>query len=201
MDRSFVFRLDVIRCGWMGSKHQTTNLYLLARRVVVTVGDTGLCCCVPCSTCDRCRALLTPFDGWFYTSPLGLILFWITINHKVWRGKGAETDLSLGVRLPSSHGQTSVHWAAPAYTLTPITCCITCRQSAPAPASSSRCRGRWEGPAACTADSVCGAVTWWQPTQLESNTHNARKYTTSHKSDVITSWHQWGGNLATNQHW
>lgn len=34
-----------------------STLYLLACQVGVTVGDTGLCFCVPCYTCDVSRAL------------------------------------------------------------------------------------------------------------------------------------------------
>ena len=46
------------------------TLYLPACQVRVTVGDSGLCCCVPCYTSDVYTALLTSFLGWFYTCAL-----------------------------------------------------------------------------------------------------------------------------------
>ena len=42
------------------------TLYLVARKVIVTVGDSGLCCCIPCNMCEVCQALLIPFVCWFY---------------------------------------------------------------------------------------------------------------------------------------
>jgi len=49
--------------------------FLTACHVRVTVGDHGLCCCVPCNSCDVSRAELTPFvdttpayENWFFVS-------------------------------------------------------------------------------------------------------------------------------------
>ena len=49
-------------------KHATLVefMYLLACQVIVTTGDSGLCCCVPCHTCDIKRAQLSPFACGFH---------------------------------------------------------------------------------------------------------------------------------------
>ena len=54
-------------------------LHLLACGViVVSVGDWGVCCCVPRCTCDVCRGLFIPLVSWCYSVALGLSLFRIT---------------------------------------------------------------------------------------------------------------------------
>ena len=53
----FIARL----CLWLS----LYTFYLLTCQVRVTVGDSGLCCYVPCCSCDICRAPLIPlFAGY-----------------------------------------------------------------------------------------------------------------------------------------
>ena len=47
------------RCAWTVAWSAHSNF--IACKVVVIVADSGLCCCVPCHTCDVCWVLLTLF--------------------------------------------------------------------------------------------------------------------------------------------
>ena len=57
-----------------------STLYRLAYQLRVTVGDSGLCCCVPCYSCAICRWLLLPFVCVIYTSAPGLGVFHFAQN-------------------------------------------------------------------------------------------------------------------------
>ena len=72
--------------GWLNGSRDNTVCHLgafswhwwilsalnsLARQVIVTVCDSGICCCVHCYTCDVCRSVLTLFF-----CPRGLTFTW-----------------------------------------------------------------------------------------------------------------------------
>ena len=44
--------------GWSLGGVSLFTLHLLVCKVIVIVGDSGLCCCVPCYTCERCYPCL-----------------------------------------------------------------------------------------------------------------------------------------------